>query len=170
MSIYLFNVRKCRSSRPKMFCKKCVLKNFAKFTGKHLCHAEACNFIKKLYWLWHRVYFSVYFSVIFQNSLGTKFWIFAPKFAQKSEYYLNSYYKCDRYCKVCKVWQEVITKCDRYYKAWQLLQSKTWQVVYLNKLGALLQYLGSRFCIFCAFWTTFVRVPSFCLESLEWLF
>ena len=26
-----------RSSRPKMFCKKGVLRNFAKFTGKHLC-------------------------------------------------------------------------------------------------------------------------------------
>ena len=25
-----------RSSRPEMFCKKGVLKNFAKFTGKHL--------------------------------------------------------------------------------------------------------------------------------------
>ena len=26
-----------RSSRPDMFCKKGVLRNFAKFTGKHLC-------------------------------------------------------------------------------------------------------------------------------------
>ena len=26
-----------RSSRPEVFCKKDVLKNFAKFTGKHLC-------------------------------------------------------------------------------------------------------------------------------------
>ena len=38
-----------------MFCKKCALKNFAKFTGKHLCQnlfllksqAEVYNFIKK---------------------------------------------------------------------------------------------------------------------------
>ena len=28
-----------RSSRPEMFCKKGVLRNFAKFTGKHLCHS-----------------------------------------------------------------------------------------------------------------------------------
>ena len=28
---------KYRSSRPEMFCKKGVLKNFAIFTGKHLC-------------------------------------------------------------------------------------------------------------------------------------
>ena len=44
-----------RSSRPEVFCKKGVLRNFAKFTGKHLCHIffliscrpEACNFINK---------------------------------------------------------------------------------------------------------------------------
>ena len=27
----------CRSSRPEVFCKKGVFKNFAKFTEKHLC-------------------------------------------------------------------------------------------------------------------------------------
>ena len=51
---------KGRSSRPEVFYKKGVLKNFAKFTGKHLCQslflikllAEACNVIKKR--LWHR--------------------------------------------------------------------------------------------------------------------
>ena len=29
----------CRSSRPEVFCKKAVLRNFAKFTGKHLCQS-----------------------------------------------------------------------------------------------------------------------------------
>ena len=28
----------CRSSRPEVFCKKGVLRNFTKFTGKHLWH------------------------------------------------------------------------------------------------------------------------------------
>ena len=28
-----------RSSRPEVFCKKGVLKNFPKFTGKHLCQS-----------------------------------------------------------------------------------------------------------------------------------
>ena len=28
-----------RSSRPKVFCKKGVLRNFTKFTGKHLCQS-----------------------------------------------------------------------------------------------------------------------------------
>ena len=44
-----------RSSRPEVFCKKGVLGNFAKFTGKYLCQSlffnkvagAACNFIKK---------------------------------------------------------------------------------------------------------------------------
>ena len=43
----------CRSSRPEVFCEKGVLRNFAKFTGKHLRQSlffnkvAACNFIKK---------------------------------------------------------------------------------------------------------------------------
>ena len=43
-----------RSSLPEVFCKKDVLRNFTKFTGKHLCQslffnkvAGLCNFIKK---------------------------------------------------------------------------------------------------------------------------
>ena len=36
---------------PEVFCKKGVLRNFAKFTGKHLCQSlffnKACNFIKE---------------------------------------------------------------------------------------------------------------------------
>ena len=28
-----------RSSRPELFCQKGVLKKFAKFTGKRLCHS-----------------------------------------------------------------------------------------------------------------------------------
>ena len=31
------------SSRPEVFCKKVVLKNFAKFTGKHLCQSLLFN-------------------------------------------------------------------------------------------------------------------------------
>ena len=30
---------KNRSSRPEVFCKKGILRNFAKFTGKHLCQS-----------------------------------------------------------------------------------------------------------------------------------
>ena len=44
-----------RSSWPEVFCRKVVLRNFSKFTGKHMCQrlffnkvvGLACNFIKK---------------------------------------------------------------------------------------------------------------------------
>ena len=32
-----------RRSRPKVFCKKGVLRNFTKFTGKHLCQSLFFN-------------------------------------------------------------------------------------------------------------------------------
>ena len=53
------NALKHRSSRPEVFCKKSVLRNFAKFTGKHLCQSLFFNkvadlrpfFIEHLWWL-----------------------------------------------------------------------------------------------------------------------
>ena len=65
-----------RSSRPEVFCKNGVLKNFATFTGKHLCQSlfviklqpNTCNFIEKR--LWHRC-----FPVNFVKFLGTPFFI-----------------------------------------------------------------------------------------------
>ena len=52
---HLYFFPPCRSSHLGVFCKKGVLRNFAKFTGKHLCQslflikllALPCNFIKK---------------------------------------------------------------------------------------------------------------------------
>ena len=52
-----------RSSRPEVFCKKGVLRNFAKFTGKHPCQSlffnkvvglRAATLLKKK--LWHRCF------------------------------------------------------------------------------------------------------------------
>ena len=49
-----------RSSHRRCFVRKGVLRNLAKFTGKHLCQGllmsgpKACNFIKKR--LWHRCF------------------------------------------------------------------------------------------------------------------
>ena len=37
MAAMHYEVPLLRSSRPEVFCKKGVLRNFTKFTGKHLC-------------------------------------------------------------------------------------------------------------------------------------
>ena len=66
-----------RNTRPDVFCKKGVLRNFAKITGKHLCPSVFFNkvaglrpasFLKKR--LWHRC-----FPVNFVNFLRTPFLI-----------------------------------------------------------------------------------------------
>ena len=66
-----------RSSRSEMFFKKGVFKNFAKFTGKHLCQSLFVNKISGL-WpatllkkkLWHKG-----FPVSFMKFLRTSFFI-----------------------------------------------------------------------------------------------
>ena len=67
--------RKIRSSRLEEFCKKSVLRNFAKFTGKHLCQSLIFNkvaglrpgtLLKKR--LWHSC-----FLVNFAKFLGAPF-------------------------------------------------------------------------------------------------
>ena len=37
------NQKRSRSSRPEMFCKKGVLRNYTKFTGTHLCQSLFFN-------------------------------------------------------------------------------------------------------------------------------
>ena len=52
-------LQKYRSSRLEVFCRKDVLRNFEKFTGKHLCQGLLCNnvaglrsvtLLKKRFW------------------------------------------------------------------------------------------------------------------------
>ena len=38
-----FHSSNYRKGRPEVFCKKSVIKNFAKFTIKHLCHSPFLN-------------------------------------------------------------------------------------------------------------------------------
>ena len=65
--------RKNRSSRPEVFCEKGFFRNFAKFTGKHLCQnlffnkVPPASLLKKR--LWHR-----HFPVNFTNTSGGCFW------------------------------------------------------------------------------------------------
>ena len=40
--------KRSRSSRPELFCKKDLLRNFAKFIGKHLCKSLVFNKIADL--------------------------------------------------------------------------------------------------------------------------
>ena len=57
----------CRSSRTEVFCKKCALRNVAKFTGKHLCQSLfRATLLRRR--LWHRC-----FSVNFAKFLRTLF-------------------------------------------------------------------------------------------------
>ena len=52
-----------RSSRPEVFCKKGVLRNFAKFTGRHLCQSlflknfflDSIKYLKKMSWTSDRI-------------------------------------------------------------------------------------------------------------------
>ena len=60
-----------RSSGPEVFCKKCVFKNFAKLTGKHL---RSATLLKKI--LWHRC-----FLVNFSKFLRTLFFHRTPPVA-----------------------------------------------------------------------------------------
>ena len=62
----------------KVFCKKCVIKNFTKFTGKHLCQSIFFNkvagltpstFLKKR--IWHRC-FPVNFEKFLRNCIFIK--------------------------------------------------------------------------------------------------
>ena len=62
-TIFLF----FRSSHLEMFCKKSALRNFAKFTGKHLCQDLFFDKVAGLR-LWHRC-----FSVNFVKFLRTHF-------------------------------------------------------------------------------------------------
>ena len=65
----------CRNSRPEVFCEKGTLRNFVKFTGKHLCQSllfnkvsglrPATSLTKKL---WYRC-----FPVIFAKFLRKSF-------------------------------------------------------------------------------------------------
>ena len=41
-------IKNSRSSRPEVFCKKGVLENVAKFTGKHLCQSLSFNKVASL--------------------------------------------------------------------------------------------------------------------------
>ena len=56
----------CRSSRSEVFCKKGVLRNFGKFTGKHLCQSL---FLVKLHKTMERVFSCEFYEIFKVNFL-----------------------------------------------------------------------------------------------------
>ena len=66
------NFKSFRSSRPGVFCKRGILRNFAKFTGKRLCQ----RLKKKSHW--HRCFPLIFAKFLrtqfFQNTSGGCFW------------------------------------------------------------------------------------------------
>ena len=62
---------KCRSSRPEVVCKKSVLRNIAKFTGKHLCQSLFFNKVPAFRRLWHRC-FPVNFAKLLRTPILTE--------------------------------------------------------------------------------------------------
>ena len=59
-----------RSSRPDVFCEKGVLRNFAKFTGEHLCQSHFFN--KKIKKETLALVFSCEFCEISENTFPNK--------------------------------------------------------------------------------------------------
>ena len=118
------NLKTSRSRHPKMFREKGVLRNFAKFTGKHLCQSLFSNkvagfrpatLLKKR--LWHRI-----FPVNFTNSLRTPFltehlrWLLLNfKKSVKSAYCISwkkgpRYYKISFHSKYTTKFNELVIK------------------------------------------------------------
>ena len=130
----------CRSSPPEVFCKKGVLKNFTKFTEKHLCQSLFLNkdaalrpvtLLKKR--LWHR-----YFPVNFAKFLRAPF-LTEPVWATASV------------CNVFPAWQtqhcigyfaktSFLSTMDQYYRGNSLAQCWptkiriTMQIIFLCKV------------------------------------
>ena len=79
-------LRHFRSSRPELFCKKDVRRNFAKFTGKRLCQnlffykvaGWPATLLKKRHW--HRCFLVNFpkflITPILTNTSGECFWYF----------------------------------------------------------------------------------------------
>ena len=98
-----------RSSHPKVFCKRGILRNFTKFFGKHLCQGLFFNkvagpgtvtLLKKR--LWHRCFpvnYAKFLRTLFlQNTSGGCFCKFFKEYARWSS--RRSFV----WCKHCRIW------------------------------------------------------------------
>ena len=60
---FLALVKACQKQPPEVFCKKGVLKNFTKFTGKHLCQSHRTP-LDNYFWHVKDFFYSVDFMII----------------------------------------------------------------------------------------------------------
>ena len=90
-----------RNSRPEVFCEKGVLRNFAKFTGKHLCHGLFFNKVADPK------------TLFLQNTSRGCFWtnndLFNTKFSSKISVCENMY----AYLNLHFTWDDIYRSCHR---------------------------------------------------------
>ena len=102
---------KYRSRRPEVFCQKAVLKNFVKFSGKHLCQSfffnkvaglRPASLLKKR--LLYRCLFSCEFCEIFKNNIFYRTPLVGYEKLPKSIFwlFLDSNWKVSKISKIFK--------------------------------------------------------------------
>ena len=76
-----------KSSRPEVFCEKDVLRNFAKFIGKHLCQSLFIDSGTGVF-VWVLRNFQEH--LLFQNTPSGCFWVIATEGMYKISFYVIS--------------------------------------------------------------------------------
>ena len=99
-----------RSSRPKVFCKKVVLRNFAEFTGKHLC--QTLFFNKVAGFSVRLQVFSCDFCEISKNNLCYR----TPPVAASTRFLIsNSYFLTANSCSFFSCKYENVSEPDLFF-------------------------------------------------------
>ena len=105
-SIYMLLLTKIRSSLPEVFYKNGVLRNFAKFTGKHLCqsiflnkvaglrhHTSGGSFLKMRSQAYRDLIIGLLFSFFFrcklEDRVAAKFWQWFFIYYQRLEHFVE---------------------------------------------------------------------------------
>ena len=153
-----FSFLSCRSSRLEVFCKIGVLRNFVKFTGKHLCQSLFFNrlaglrpatLLKKR--LWHRC-----FPVNFTKFLKTPFYRTPPDDCFCSAFFLPPVALLWKYCSEKKRWKKLWLEFYNYI-LWHIERK-------VNKSSSLF-FNGTirKYLIILRYKTFIIRITEFSL-------